>query len=140
MKTVVFYSYKGGTGRTLALANIARFAGGIGKRVIVIDLDLEAPGLTYKLLRGAQRSLSNRGLVGCLLDAIHRANIPPDLGEYLIDVELDERHWRPMTFGTKQPLPDRKPETTSNRKRHRCHAANNSKRCWSPNEERSLTG
>ena len=56
MKTVVFYSYKGGTGRTLALANIARFAGGIGKRVIVIDLDLEAPGLTYKLLRDAQRA------------------------------------------------------------------------------------
>ena len=81
MKTVVFYSYKGGTGRTLALANIARFAGGIGKRVIVIDLDLEAPGLTYKLLRGAQRSVSKRGLVGCLLDAIHRANIPPDLSE-----------------------------------------------------------
>ena len=91
MKTVVFYSYKGGTGRTLALANIARFAAGIGKRVIVIDMDLEAPGLTYKLLRDDQRSLSNRGLVGCLLDAIHGADIPPDLGEYLIDVELDER-------------------------------------------------
>ena len=89
MRTVVFYSYKGGTGRTLTLANIAWFAAGIGKRVVAIDMDLEAPGLTYKLLRGDQAGLRNRGLVGCLLDTVHGAEVPVDLGEYLIDVALD---------------------------------------------------
>jgi len=40
-----FYSYKGGTGRTMALANIAWILASRGKRVLVIDWDLEAPGL-----------------------------------------------------------------------------------------------
>ena len=40
-----FYSYKGGTGRTMALANIAWILASRGKRVLVIDWDVEAPGL-----------------------------------------------------------------------------------------------
>ena len=45
---VTFYSYKGGTGRTMALANSAcvlaeRLAQ--GEKVLVVDWDLEAPGL-----------------------------------------------------------------------------------------------
>ena len=34
MRTVVFYSYKGGTGRTLTLANIARFAARIASLML----------------------------------------------------------------------------------------------------------
>jgi MinD-like ATPase involved in chromosome partitioning or flagellar assembly len=49
MRTVVFYSYKGGVGRSLLLANAARFLALAGKRVVALDLDLEAPGLHYKL-------------------------------------------------------------------------------------------
>jgi tetratricopeptide (TPR) repeat protein len=48
MRTVSFYSYKGGTGRTLLVANIAVLAARLGMRVVMIDLDLEAPGLPYK--------------------------------------------------------------------------------------------
>ena len=44
-RVVTFYSYKGGTGRSMALANIAWVLAGNGKRVLVIDWDLEAPGL-----------------------------------------------------------------------------------------------
>jgi tetratricopeptide (TPR) repeat protein len=45
MFVVTFYSYKGGVGRTSALVNVAyRLARG-GKRVFVIDFDLEAPGI-----------------------------------------------------------------------------------------------
>ena len=46
-KIVTFYSYKGGVGRTMALANIAFLAAANGKRVLVMDWDLEAPGLAY---------------------------------------------------------------------------------------------
>ena len=44
---VSFYSYKGGVGRTLALANCARAMAQMGKTVAIIDLDLEAPGLAH---------------------------------------------------------------------------------------------
>jgi cellulose biosynthesis protein BcsQ len=44
-RTVTFYSYKGGTGRSMALANVAWVLACSGRRVLVIDWDLEAPGL-----------------------------------------------------------------------------------------------
>src|SRR5581483_1644557 len=44
-KIVTFYSYKGGTGRSMALANVAWLLASAGNRVLVIDWDLEAPGL-----------------------------------------------------------------------------------------------
>ena len=40
-----FYSYKGGVGRSMALANIAELCYEIGLRVLMVDWDLEAPGL-----------------------------------------------------------------------------------------------
>ncbi|HAC65718.1 MAG TPA: hypothetical protein DCF68_19855 [Cyanothece sp. UBA12306] len=49
MKTVTFYSYKGGVGRTLVLANFAEHLAANGYKVFVLDLDLEAPGIHYKL-------------------------------------------------------------------------------------------
>ena len=49
MKTVAFYSYKGGTGRSLAVAQFAACLAWFGKRVCVIDFDLEAPGACHKL-------------------------------------------------------------------------------------------
>jgi formylglycine-generating enzyme required for sulfatase activity len=40
-----FYSFKGGVGRSMALANVADVLAQRGLRVLVIDFDLEAPGL-----------------------------------------------------------------------------------------------
>jgi len=42
---ITFYSYKGGVGRTMALANVAWILAGNGKKVLTIDWDLDAPGL-----------------------------------------------------------------------------------------------
>ncbi|WP_144126882.1 FxSxx-COOH system tetratricopeptide repeat protein [Catellatospora sichuanensis] len=42
---VTFYSFKGGTGRTMAVANVAWLLGAAGKRVLAADWDLESPGL-----------------------------------------------------------------------------------------------
>jgi tetratricopeptide (TPR) repeat protein len=42
---VTFYSFKGGTGRTMALANAAWILAANGKRVLIADWDLESPGL-----------------------------------------------------------------------------------------------
>jgi len=44
-KIITFYSYKGGTGRSMSLANVAWVLASAGKRVLTVDWDLEAPGL-----------------------------------------------------------------------------------------------
>ncbi len=44
-KIVTFYSYKGGTGRTMALANVAWILASNGLKVLVVDWDLDSPGL-----------------------------------------------------------------------------------------------
>jgi len=49
METITFYSYKGGVGRTLALANIAVYLSRFEQKVCIVDFDLEAPGVHYKL-------------------------------------------------------------------------------------------
>jgi tetratricopeptide (TPR) repeat protein len=48
-RIVTFYSYKGGTGRTMALVNVAWILAANGHRVLVADWDLESPGL-YRFL------------------------------------------------------------------------------------------
>ncbi|HSN96924.1 MAG TPA: AAA family ATPase, partial [Candidatus Nanopelagicales bacterium] len=62
---VTFYSFKGGVGRTTALCACAWQLASSGKRVAVIDLDLEAPGLG-SLLEGE----GARGVVDFLADHI----------------------------------------------------------------------
>ncbi|MBF8186370.1 tetratricopeptide repeat protein [Nonomuraea sp. K274] len=42
---ITFYSYKGGTGRTMTLANVAWIMASNGQRVLTMDWDLESPGL-----------------------------------------------------------------------------------------------
>src|ERR1700724_503943 len=44
-QVVTFYSFKGGTGRTMALANVAWILAANGRRVLMADWDLESPGL-----------------------------------------------------------------------------------------------
>ena len=45
METINFYSYKGGVGRTMLTAHIARFLAGLGKHVVIADFDFDAPGI-----------------------------------------------------------------------------------------------
>jgi CobQ/CobB/MinD/ParA nucleotide binding domain len=44
--TVTFYSFKGGVGRTTALTHVAWILAERGHKVVAVDLDLEAPGLS----------------------------------------------------------------------------------------------
>lgn len=60
-----FYSFKGGIGRTTALASCAWQLADAGHKVVVLDLDLESPGVGTLL--GAQ---SERGVLDLLIDAV----------------------------------------------------------------------
>src|SRR5690349_9722695 len=42
---ITFYSFKGGTGRSMAVANVAWILAAAGRRVLVADWDLDSPGL-----------------------------------------------------------------------------------------------
>jgi len=44
---ITFYSFKGGTGRTMAMANVAWILAANGRRVLAVDWDLESPGLHH---------------------------------------------------------------------------------------------
>jgi MinD-like ATPase involved in chromosome partitioning or flagellar assembly len=80
MHTISFYSYKGGVGRSLVVANVAKYLSQFGQNVFVIDFDLEAPGLHYKLALGSSPLNKIRsGLVDYLYEAIaNSANQPLD--------------------------------------------------------------
>jgi internalin A len=44
---ITFYSYKGGVGRSMSLANVSILLNKWGYRVLIVDWDLEAPGLEH---------------------------------------------------------------------------------------------
>ena len=50
-RTFTFYSYKGGVGRSMALLNVAYTLHSLGRHVLIVDLDLEAPGVSGFLRR-----------------------------------------------------------------------------------------
>lgn len=70
METITFYSYKGGVGRTLALANIAVYLSRFGLNVCIMDFDLEAPGLHYKFPDLVKTSDIKAGLVDYISDFV----------------------------------------------------------------------
>jgi hypothetical protein len=74
---ITFYSYKGGTGRSMAVANVAWILASQGKRVLVIDWDLEAPGLhRYFHPFIEEKELSDsRGLIDFLVDFSEAARL-----------------------------------------------------------------
>ena len=82
-KIVTFYSYKGGTGRSMALANVAWVLASAGKRVLVIDWDLEAPGLQryFRPFLVDKDVTASEGLVDFLTDFILEAITPVAEGE-----------------------------------------------------------
>ena len=84
-KIITFYSYKGGTGRSMALANIAWILAANAKRVLVLDWDLEAPGLQryFRPFLVDRELTSSPGVVDLITDFVLEAITPLDKGEKL---------------------------------------------------------
>jgi cellulose biosynthesis protein BcsQ len=96
MYTVTFYSYKGGVGRTMALANVAYMLASAGKRVLVVDFDLEAPGLsTYE---GLNAATLKRGVVEYICQYTGTRSAP-DVGEFISECQIGKHNIWLMAAG-----------------------------------------
>ncbi len=84
-RIITFYSYKGGTGRSMALANVAWVLASNGKSVLTIDWDLEAPGLHryfHPFLNDKEISgQESEGVIDMMVDFAVRAATPAQEGE-----------------------------------------------------------
>jgi hypothetical protein len=77
-KIITFYSYKGGTGPSMAVSNVAWILASNGYDVLLIDWDLEAPGL-HRYLRPFlvdPELTSSPGVIDFVWDAA-RVNVTP---------------------------------------------------------------
>lgn len=66
---VVFASIKGGVGRSTALCVLAAHLASKGRRVLAVDMDLEAPGLGTMLL--SPETMPKFGLLDYIVEAAH---------------------------------------------------------------------
>ncbi len=76
---IVFYSFKGGVGRSTALASFAIQRARMGERVTVIDFDLDAPGVGLLLAADERGTIAPWGTIDYLLECPY-GNI--DLRDY----------------------------------------------------------
>lgn len=95
-RIVTFYSYKGGTGRTMALANVAWILASRGNRVLAVDWDLESPGLhRYFHPFLVDKHLSSTPGVIDLVRGFARATMDPSPVE---DLEWYRAHAKVLDF------------------------------------------
>ncbi len=90
---VTFYSYKGGVGRTMALANIGVLLCAKGKRVLAVDWDLEAPGLDRYFAELRIRPSKRGGLLQLLTSRM--ASQANDWRDHVAEIPLgtNQRLW-----------------------------------------------
>jgi tetratricopeptide (TPR) repeat protein len=107
-KIVTFYSYKGGTGRSMALANVAWLLAANGYSVLAIDWDLEAPGLHRYLLPFLRdpELAETRGVIDLLWDYVNLVLTPQDAWPSSVKTPTDLADVRPYLASLENPFAD----------------------------------
>jgi MinD-like ATPase involved in chromosome partitioning or flagellar assembly len=88
---VTFYSFKGGVGRSTALAFVATILANKNRRVAMIDFDLEAPGLSF-MFPADQNDTTTYGVLDYIYPryAIPNAN-EPKIAECIRQIDIPTR-------------------------------------------------
>lgn len=86
-KVVTFYSYKGGLGRTTTLMLTALQLVRKGKKVVVIDLDLEAPGVATLLKPENQQYYPKYGTIDFLVESMNYNISEMDIDNYVYPIK-----------------------------------------------------
>ena len=89
MKSVTFFSYKGGVGRTLAAANFALYSARAGLATAIVDFDLDAPGVDSKF------------------SDLAIAEDKPGVLDYILDYQETGKIASIKEMATRVPLPER---------------------------------
>lgn len=92
MQTITFYSYKGGVGRTLALANVAKWLSEFKKRVCMLDFDLEAPGLHFKFRQQLKTFEFKRGIVDYIHDFVVTKEVPKSIKDCVETLQTSSKN------------------------------------------------
>lgn len=87
MKTITFFSYKGGVGRTLAATNFAVYLAKLGLKVVILDFDLDAPGVDSKF-PGFKLPEGQLGLIDYILRFQRDGSAPGPVDEILCRVPI----------------------------------------------------
>ena len=94
MYITTFYSFKGGVGRTMALVNVAVKLALAGRRVLVVDFDIEAPGLdTFGVLKPHKEIPGLIDFVTQYLNSGQAADVSDFIGECPPIGEKDGKLW-----------------------------------------------
>jgi hypothetical protein len=103
-QVVTFYSYSGGTGRTMAVANVAWILAAHGKQVLVADWDLEAPGLDrfFHPFLDSRRAVQSDGVINLIREyewaTTGEGQRPGDLQELFESYARVGRHARTLNW------------------------------------------
>lgn len=98
MKTITFYSYKGGVGRSLALSNIAIRLSEYGKKVCIMDFDLDAPGLQFKFKNYRLDKPIKNGIVDYIFEYANHGILVPNLENHKLILVPHNKNNEPITF------------------------------------------
>lgn len=80
-----FLSYKGGTGRTVTSLNVAFQAAKLGQKVLIIDLDIDGPGLgVLANIKDADMENERKGIVKYLASSNEKSPV-----DYIFRKEMD---------------------------------------------------
>ncbi|MDX8501912.1 AAA family ATPase [Mesorhizobium sp. VK4C] len=103
---VSFYSFKGGVGRSMAVANVAALLCKAGKSVLIVDWDLEAPGLHKFFERSSPGLREEVGSKLGVLDLICGEKDKSELHwqDCRIDVRLGDRGLHLISAGRRDTL------------------------------------
>ncbi len=93
-RVVTFYSYKGGVGRSMSLANVAAILAKWGYKTLMIDWDLEAPGLEnyYRAYLDVNAVMKQNGLINLLNLKLNDPSVNVvkiNWGDYIIPITIN---------------------------------------------------
>jgi tetratricopeptide (TPR) repeat protein len=101
---VAFYSFKGGVGRSMAVLNLSYALAAKGRHVLVLDMDLEAPGLSGFLHREKEIAGFARLDILDLVNWAHSVQVPLDplsfhpLTDYVVPIAGEDLDRIPLIF------------------------------------------
>ncbi len=102
-KIITFYSYKGGVGRTMALSNAAILLSRWNYNVLVVDWDLEAPGVEFYFEEfiDSKKLIESKGIIDLIQNVQEQKSSANSVNwdELYIEIKVDESS-KPIHFLT----------------------------------------